>query len=427
MRAATHFLASLLLLFCLSCQIRKSSNEERLASVQIIDRNGFKETISAPDRLNLYAEADFLTAQPYEKVMRIYGRDLSGKTHSKLTTYHTNGEVWQYLEVVNGRACGLYKEWHDNGVLRLEARVIEGMGDLNEKAQKGWIFDEESRVWDDRGQLIAKMRYEKGRLEGEALYYHPNGQVHQIVPYVGGLIEGEIITYNLEGKPIGRDPYTKDRREGNATFEGDISHPAYCEEWSDDHLIEGTYYDFKGEVIATIRKGAGKKAFYSGGFLHSLNQYRGGVEEGGVEVFDLQGRLTNLYHVKEGMRDGEEWIYYPTPPGKPLLPKLYIEWHEDEMRGTCRSYYPSGLLESEREMVDNKKHGLLSAWYKDGSLMLVEEYEKNKLYRGSYMKRGDSKPLSTVEAGEGTATLHDGDGFFIRRIIYEKGAPIDDL
>ena len=29
--------------------------------------------------------------------------------------------------------------------------------------------------------------------------------------------------------------------------------------------------------------------------------------------------------------------------------------------------------------MNNQKHGIASAWYKDGSLMLIEEYEKDQL------------------------------------------------
>ena len=80
--------------------------ENTLLSIQLLDRNGFSETISTKERLALHAQTDFLIPQPYQKVIRIFGRDRAGKSHSKITTYHSNGFIWQYLESVDGRAHG---------------------------------------------------------------------------------------------------------------------------------------------------------------------------------------------------------------------------------------------------------------------------------------------------------------------------------
>ena len=147
----------LILILLTGCGNRQGEEENRLSSIQIVDRNGFKETISAPERLRYYEHTDFFAPQPYEKVMRVYTRNTQGKTPSKMTTYHSNGELWQYLEVVNGRARGYYREWHENGVLRLELTVIEGLGDLSEEAQLSWIFDGPSRAWDSEGHLLAEI------------------------------------------------------------------------------------------------------------------------------------------------------------------------------------------------------------------------------------------------------------------------------
>ena len=108
-------------------------------------------------------------------------------------------------------------------------------------------------------------------------------------------------------------------------------------------------------------------------------------------------------------------------------PKLYIEWQDDVIQGICRTWYPNGRLESERELLNNQKHGTSSAWYLDGSLMLIEEYENDVLQKGSYLKKGETKPVSTVENGEGTATFFCKDGRFLKRALYHKGQVIDGL
>ena len=60
-------------LFFVSCGPRKMQQEKPvLAHMQIVDRNGFNETISAEDRLNQYQHANFLDPQPYKKVVRVF-------------------------------------------------------------------------------------------------------------------------------------------------------------------------------------------------------------------------------------------------------------------------------------------------------------------------------------------------------------------
>ena len=100
----------------------------QLTSINLVDKNGLSETISTQDRLKEYERVNFLSNQPYAKVLRVYARDHLGNTRTFLNTYHPNGQPKQYLKAVNNRAYGQYREWHPEGVLKLEAFVISGDG-----------------------------------------------------------------------------------------------------------------------------------------------------------------------------------------------------------------------------------------------------------------------------------------------------------
>ena len=67
------------------------------------------ETINSKDRLNAFEKTNFLSAQPYQKVMRVYGKQENGDIKACITSYHPNGQVKQYLESVNNRAFGAYQ------------------------------------------------------------------------------------------------------------------------------------------------------------------------------------------------------------------------------------------------------------------------------------------------------------------------------
>ena len=74
-------------------------------------------------------------------------------------------------------------------------------------------------------------------------------------------------------------------------------------------------------------------------------------------------------------------------------------------------------------MSNNKKNGHSTAWYRDGSLMMIEEYEQDKLVRGEYYGRGEKFPVSMVVDGKGIVTRFDADGTFIQRVTYKLGKP----
>ena len=187
-------------------------------------------------------------------------------------------------------------------------------------------------------------------------------------------------------------------------------------------LIQAQYLNSDETVIAEIQNGFGKRAIFQENALASLCEYQHGKMEGEVQTFNATGCLTNRYFLKDEIKTGEEWEYYPTTDGI-HHPKLYLEWDQDTIQGVAKTWYESGVLESQREMRNNKKHGLSFAWFKEGDLMLMEEYEDDILVKGSYFRKWEKTPTSKVENGKGVATLFDREGRFVRKIAYEKGLP----
>ncbi|HEX4839198.1 MAG TPA: hypothetical protein VFU89_02010 [Rhabdochlamydiaceae bacterium] len=411
-----------LFLLLTGCASKTAQHANDLTTIQTLDRNGFSETISAKERLGKYENTDFLTPQPYQKVVRVFGKSSQGKTHSKVTTYHPNGQPWQYLEVENGRAHGKFIQWHPNGQLKVEAYVIEGTPDISEMAQLTWFFEGTSLVYDEQGRLLAKIFYEKGLLEGTSLYFHPNGTLSKEIPYQKNEIHGVVQLFNEQEVCLEKVNYTDGLCDGTAMAIWTPNQIKYGEEWEKGLLLSGTYYSPDGKECSRVENRAGFQALFENSILVSLVEYQKGVPEGQVKTFNPKGQLVSLYHLKDNMKDGEEWEYYPSDEDPPS-PKLCLQWKEDTMHGTVKTWYENGVLESQREMHDNKKHGPSYAWFKDGGLMLTEEYENGHLMKGSYFKKDGKKPISKVENGKGIATLSDKDGRLTKKIVYEKGIP----
>ena len=416
-------LPGILLLLGTSCASRMQDTCP-LASINIIDRDGLSETICNPDRLKKYVNIDFFCTQPYQKVLRVYKRDACGEVFAYVTSYHPNGQVKQYLEVCNGRAFGTYLEWYDSGVLKVEANVIGGMPDITMLAEKSWLFDGVNKAWDDNGTLLAEISYFKGALHGTSLYYHPNKAIWKRISYEKNELHGKMEVFLENGELFQTIEYVVGQKEGTSLRYWGPGKIASQEIYSEGKLITGNYFNLCGELVTNIDDGRGYRALFGKDSLAELQEYRNGLMEGAVKVYGTNQRLLRLYHVKNGLKHGEEIEYFDrTVKGKELQPKLSIAWYEGKIQGVVKTWYDNGVQESQRELSQNVKNGLATGWYRDGSLMLIEEYDHNKLLKGEYFKRGEKIPTTVIEGSKGIATLHDAEGNFLRRVIYLNGVP----
>lgn len=395
-----------------------------LTSIHIVDRNGFAETISSKDRLNQYQNVDFLTPQSYQKVLRIYARDSNSNVRSVVTTYHENGNPKQFLQILNGRANGSYYEWHENGQMSLATKIISGTPDVTPAAEHTWLFDGPSHAWNEEGSLVAEIQYSQGVLEGYSTHYHPSGQVWKRIPYTKNLIDGVVEIYKANGEILQQTAYSQGQMHGQSLRYWSPQQLASQEDYCKGKLENGQYFDKEGNALTEIKQGTGFRAVFGKDSLNELQEYQDGILEGEVKVYKGE-RLKRLYHVKNQIKHGEEIEYYErlSSAGQ-QQPKLSFYWYEGKIQGLARTWYPNGVLESQKEMSNNAKHGVSTAWYRDGNLMMIEEYENGKLVRGDYFRKGEKTPVSQVSQGKGCVTLFDADGHFVQKISYENGKPV---
>lgn len=419
-----------LLLLLSACAAQKQCVEYEppppiLVSINIIDRNGMSETINTLERLQQYANVDFLSPQPYQKVLRVFARDMEGNISSYITSYHENGYPRQYLEVVNSRAYGAYQEWHSNGVQKIDAHIIGGNADIVEGAERTWIFDGCCNVWDENGRQVASIPYAAGQLEGESVYYHQNGTVWKNIPYHKNKIDGVMNILQEDGTPFQHTCYQNGLKEGESTRYWNAFQIAAEENYYDGFLAFGRYYDLNGDCIAQIDEGKGLRAIFSKDCLCELHEYHNGVLDGKIQVFDKYGRIVKSYHMKNDVKQGEEICYYDAPRiKKTLSPKISMNWYDGKMQGVVKTWYENGQQESQKEMSNNKKNGHSTIWYDDGSLMMIEEYNIDKLVKGEYYVKGERISVSDVIDGKGTATIFAPDGTFQRKVVYLNGKPV---
>jgi antitoxin component YwqK of YwqJK toxin-antitoxin module len=413
---------TILLLIFSSCH--RAQPEDHLVGIQIQDRNGVSETISIPDKLETYQNIDFLSSQPFKKVIRVYKKE--GKNYSVITTYHPNGLIWQYLEAQDMRACGLYQEWFATGQLKISVYVIGGTADVTLGAQTDWLFDGISEVWNEQGNLVAQIPYEKGALQGTSLSFYPNGQIERETPYHQNLIEGELIEYFPNGQLKEKTSYRQGIKQGISICYSPAQQIFWTEEYKDDLLQKGFYFTPEGKEISSVQNGHGFQTFFDDSLAFQQVEIQKGKQEGLIKLFSPKQELLLTYQLKNEKKQGEEISYYPfAETEKQEVKKMSIQWNDDMIHGIVKTWYKNGSLESQREWARNKKNGTSCSWYEDGSLMLIEEYENDLLLQGQYFKKGKAEPISTIAQGNGLATLYDEQGIFLRKVIYQKGKAID--
>lgn len=397
---------------------------EELTSINIIDQNGISETYSNADRLRQYENVDFLGNQPYQKVMRVYGKDDQGNSRALITSYHPNGQIRQYLEVVNNRALGAYKEWYETGRKKLNAYIVGGVADINTAAEKTWLFEGIARAWDENECLQAEIKYAKGLLQGESRYYHPNGKIWKKMYYHDNKLEGNFEIYLDNEDILQTTCYREGKKQGLSKRYWNPNQIAAEEHYVNDLLNSAKYYDKNGKEISSIADGNGCRVTFNKDTIFEMQQYQNGILEGEVKVFDENENLMGMYHMQNQLKHGEEIEYYP-PQFFNQHPQsmLSIQWYEGKIQGVCKTWYRNGKLESQREMSNNKKNGICLAYYNDGNLMLIEEYEMGKLLKGKYFKKGDKRPVSEVSEGNGLVTMYDPEGNYLNKYTYAKGVP----
>ncbi|MFZ4773270.1 MAG: toxin-antitoxin system YwqK family antitoxin [Chlamydiia bacterium] len=410
-------------LFCISflflftgCALRTAEMGPTLVSIQLVDRSGVQETISQKERLERYKTVSFLEPQPYEKVTCHYKQ--KGVPISTVISYHKNGQPMQVLEVVALRANGSYREFFENGKIKLEAEVIEGIGDITPYSQESWVFDGISKVYHETGSLKASIPYKKGILEGTSVYYREDGSIWRKTPFIGGECHGEELFLGPLGEVVGGAQYFRGELHGKSWMSAPLHGLNGFEIYSYGKLLEGEYRNAAQELVSEVHDGFGTKSIYEKGILIRTEEVQNGGIEGKIAFYNQQGHVERSFMQKGNLKDGEEWFFHLN--GKP---KLKVVWENDQIHGVVQSWYDNGMVESERMYGQNKKEGSAFAWYQDGDRMLIEEYENDLLINGRYYKKGDQEPVSRVKEGDGTVTLYDAKGNFLKKIVYKKGLP----
>jgi len=246
-----------------------------------------------------------------------------------------------YIDVTykRGEESGLYKKYHFNGKVAVEAYYIDG--DL----------DSTYRFYDWDGNLVQLLNYKYGNRDGLCKWLYGNGKIRFEGVYKDGDREGYFMHYDDDGTTRMRLNY------------------------KENELVGYSYPDKDGNFVPDIpvKNGSGHiVTYYSNGNKSADFTIDGGFYEGKYQTWHSNGQLHDDQNYKNGEWEGKVMSYYPN--GKTEEDESYLY---DELDGVCKYYTPKGVLKELITFSNGTRYGLTQLF--DATGKLKKQY---RFYRG---------------------------------------------
>ncbi|AZB19038.1 toxin-antitoxin system YwqK family antitoxin [Chryseobacterium indologenes] len=180
--------------------------------------------------------------------------------------------------------------------------------------------------------------FKDGLQEGSCKEFFDNGQVKNIVEWKKGKIDGDAVYYHDNGKVKAKGENKKGYKYKN---------------WE--------YYDQAGVLLSKEYYRNGEKNIYD--------------DSSTATFYSPNGKINEVSNYKFGKLDGESTAFHED--GKTI--KQQGIYSNGLAEGKWKTYYPSGKLERETELVNDKRNGKRIFYREDGSIEKTEVYKDGKL------------------------------------------------
>lgn len=243
-----------------------------------------------------------------------------------------------------------------------------------DKPYSGIVLDNyrKSSYSQKEAQVKNKLSYKKGRLDGDQLVYYKNGNLKSKINFKNGELDGKLLSYYIDEKSKDNLNYKLGYLEGKQT--------SYYE--TGELFYAGEINSGKGEVSFYTDEGA---LWYKENFINvkeiAINKktLKDGLKKKGKILYNAAGDapfngIYIDYHDRvEKYKDGimfKSKAYYPNGTLR------YVTRYDKKgnKEGKQVIYFENGKISNELNFKNDRFHGVQKRFYKNGSLMLVEEY-----------------------------------------------------
>ena len=288
----------------------------------------------------------------------------------------SNPKVLAYTNYKEGNLDGEYKQWYENGNLKIRSYYKDGKEDGVSKSyyENGNI--EQERIYDNNLLLNRKKYYSNGQLKEEELYD-----------------KGHRIGVNKEWYENGNLKYEENYKNYKEYYENGQLKEEHYENLHRETTIK--YFE-NGEIDSQAHFINGKREGIN--IHHSdwdkehkiISNYQNGLKHGKEEIYHyFNNKMYLMVEVcyKEGKLEGDYKTYYPN--GKSLT----IGQYEDNLKkGKWIDYYENGNIKTEGNYKNGKIEGTVIYYYENGNIEQERTYKNNILdNRKSYYLNGQLK------------------------------------
>ncbi|MBL7932023.1 MAG: hypothetical protein JNL60_08975 [Bacteroidia bacterium] len=341
--------------------------------------------------------------------------------------YYVNDELegWNEHFDVNGKMSSedLYKDfclvkvlYHDtNGIVSQNLDLPGGTGLLEMKTlQEKVIYkcnflrnsaEGVTESYYPDGKVETRVEYKKGKKEGKSLSYNPMGVLLSDLTYFNNEREGKEVSYDDDGKIIKESIYDNDElhglstnyhsngkiyrslnykygeAEGESEVMDETGQLIYKRFFHRDLLVNYTYKDAKGELLAPMEVPPGEAkvlCFYQNGKKSFEATYLNGDLQGTRKVYFSNGNLMDETEYSYDWLHGVSKSYYSNGNLKEKGSYYY-----GDINGKEESFYENGKLKSEKNYKLGKEHGwfryfdatgklVKSVFYYNGNPIIIE-------------------------------------------------------
>jgi hypothetical protein len=254
--------------------------------------------------------------------------------------------------ILNGPA----REYHANGVLKIEADFTNGLSN-----------DNNAKIYNTDGSLVYYGAVQNGDLHGKGVLYYENGEIYDgefennVRSGCGCLImaNGEKINGLWSGDTLVSGWQNKvliDQQTNQIIYEGDITN-GLANGFGVQRLPDGSKYI--GEFDNNIKKGIGKIVDPKGSVVFK-GEFRENLFNGYGEIYYEYGNLKYKGYFEKGVFHGQGSLF--NTKGKLVYKGL---WDSDQKNGFGKEFYKNGAR-FEGEFVAGVKNGNGVYYYSSG-------------------------------------------------------------
>ena len=258
--------------------------------------------------------------------LRLEGQTVSGKENGTWKSYYEGGQLQFEIEWKDGKRNGSLRKWFANCVLAAKGSYIDDM-------QTG-----EWTIWHSNGRIREKGTYKADKKNGEWSNYHKKGPLLSQGPYVNDKKHGEWTEFLMNGVKWNTVLFTNDERQGTG--------PAACRVAGGDWTVDP---ESRTQGCTLKRQRIGEwTGVFNDGKLAWRGTYRNGQLDGPFTEYHSSGEILRQGQYVKGTPDGRH--EFKSPDGQ-----LYGWSHIVSGSGPWKAWYPDGSIREEGIYEDGAK------------------------------------------------------------------------